>query len=263
MRSWARDWARVHSPVSLYEKVVETAVSATGAFGEILSVQGAAGSVTVSTPNFTTPAGQSPKMCFDFAVVNGDGAHTVTVSDPSGRTINGQASLGIPASPGAFAMLWFDTLANAGAGAWLAFVGGGGGLGAAISYTVKGPAAPQAVTVTPTFVTNSTIVTAPVGATQKLIISYSVEFQQTAGTQCNATLSISQDTAGNVIDTYRQTLGNSGIDVNPEFNTVSWTLEVNGDGAGHTYGLAVSVDVGGNTTIQTNRCRGVIDVVNG
>jgi hypothetical protein len=260
MRTWVRDWARIHAPVSLYEKIVETAVSASGAFGEIVSVQGAGGAVTISTPNLT---GLSAKMCFDFAVVNGDGAHTISIVDPSGRTINGQASLGIPSAPGAFAMLWFDILANAGAGAWVAFVGGGGGLGAAISYTVRGPIAPQAVTVTPTFVNNATIVTAPVGATQKLIITYSVEFQQTAGTQANATMSISVDTAGNVVDTYRQTLGNSGIDVNPEFNTVSWTLEINGDGLAHTYGLAVSVDVGGNTTIQSAKCRGVINVVDG
>ena len=66
-------WARVHAPTALYEKIVTTAVSTSGVFGEIVAVVGASGPVTISTPNFTSPA-QNPKMCFDFAVVNADGS---------------------------------------------------------------------------------------------------------------------------------------------------------------------------------------------
>ena len=255
---WMPPWARVHAPTALYEKIVTTAVSTSGVFGEIVAVVGASGPVTISTPNFTSPA-QNPKMCFDFAVVNADGAQPITVSAPDGRTINGQASMTIAASPGASLELWYNSLA----GNWVALLGSGGTAGVwPPSYTAKGPSAGQTVTVSPTFVNQASITTGVVLATQKLIISYSAYFQQTAGTQANLTLGIGQDVVGTILDAFKQTLGSSAVDVNPGFNTVSWTLEIPGDNTAHTYGLVVSVDVGGNTTMPIGACRGVIRVVN-
>lgn len=247
------------SYTSVFERVVETAVSTTGIYGALMAVQGAAGTVTISTPNLVSPAVQA-KSCFDFGVVNVDGAHPVIVATPDGKTLNGGANITLPASAGAFAWVFFDLTI----GQWVAIINiAGAAFVPPPTYTARGPSAPQAITGSPVAVGTSSITTAAFSAAQKAIVTYSVQVNTTAGQQDDNTLSIFDGVAGNPIDTFAQTCGNSNVDLNPAHNTISWTLEIVGNGSARTFGLAVSGANPGNCTIPTNGCRGVVQIVDG
>jgi hypothetical protein len=129
------------------------------------------------------------------------------------------------------------------------------------SYTANGPSSPFVVPVPPTAVPGVTIITAPFAASQKAIISYSVEVDtSTVGTQQDVTISIFDGTPGTPIDTYHQTIGNSTVETNSRA-TISWTLEVPGTGGARTFGVAVSTP--GGLVVPVNGARGVVAIVNG
>jgi hypothetical protein len=129
------------------------------------------------------------------------------------------------------------------------------------TYNANGPFAPQALTALPTAVAGTTIITAPFKASQKAIITYSVELDTTTtGVKNTAVLSIFDGTPATPIDGFSQTVGATGDGANAE-QVVSWTTQVAGNGLSRTFGLAVSS--AGALQVDTNSCRGVVQIVDG
>lgn len=126
---------------SLYERIIPFAGPGTtqAQYAAIIDVAGAASGVGVAAPRTDFPVNRDVKDTFHFAVVNSDGAHPIVIGTLDGTLINGSAFLTLPASPGAFAMLWFSNVA----GEWVAFVGGGGANAQPIvSQTITGGLSP-------------------------------------------------------------------------------------------------------------------------
>lgn len=128
------------------------------------------------------------------------------------------------------------------------------------TYTARG--GPFTLTATPTAVPGASVTTAAFSAAQKAIITCSVELDiPTLADVTEVTMSIFDGIAAVAIDTFRQTVG-VGAGEGAGTETVSWTLEVVGNGAARTFGLAVS-DPATLTTIPANGCRTVVQIVNG
>jgi hypothetical protein len=217
------------------------------------------GQTTVAAPSVGAGTEASTKDSFHFGIVSVDGTGPITIQG-NGKLINGAASITLAASPGASAHLYYSNSL----GQWLAFLGAGGAGELPLpTYTSRGPVAPQALTGVATAVGGVSITTAAFGPTQKAIVTVSVELDTVAGVQDNVTLSIFDGVPAGGIDTYHQTAGNSAVDVLGAFNTVSWTLEIVGNGLARTFGLAVSEVTPGNVTIPINGCRAVIQIVDG
>lgn len=118
---------------SLFERVVPTSITLAHApYGALVSVEGAAGSIAVGTPLVIQPSAYSGvKDTFHFAVVNSDGAHPITIASTDGQLINGAASILLPATAGASALLFYSNQL----GEWVALLGGSGGQAAIQSFT--------------------------------------------------------------------------------------------------------------------------------
>lgn len=268
MRSIAANlalWSRL-SYTSFFERVRVIAGSSVGSipYGALTAVQGASGISTIQLPNATTAAvapGAGLKESHSVGVLNVDGAFAVNVIAPDGKTINGLSTLLLPASPGAFAICFYDVPA----GAWFAVTAAGGGafFVPPPTYTAKGPVAPQALTGAFVAIGGASVTTAPFTALQKAIITCSVTMSATAGTQDNVTTQIFDGVATTPIDTFEQTVGNSAVDVLTGFETWSWTTEVVGNGLARTFGLAALEVSPGAVIVPTNRCRTVVAIVDG
>lgn len=243
---------------SLFEKTVATAVSASAVYGAITVVRGAAGSVTVNAPQLTADVLHT-KAAFHYAVINEDGAGTVILATPDGKTINGSSTITLPAAAGASAFVFLD-LTN---GEWIAFLSGPSApLPAPPAYTAQGGG--QNLTQTPTAVAGASITTAPFTASQKAIITYATQFNSAAGLADDVTISIFDGVASSPMHTWQQTCGDTARDTTPWFNTVSVTMEVLGNGSARTFGLAVSqTNAGTLVSIPVVGSVGVVQIVNG
>lgn len=234
-------WARL-SYTSLFEKIVETAVTTTAPYGALVSVEGAAGGITIHTPNLTGPPAIAAKMCFDFGVVNADGAFPVTIDTPDGKTINGGASIVLPASPGASALVFFDATN----GDWVALVGGGAASLLTIASTTTTPVG-FAVTTVDTPAVLSPAVAVATG--QKVLVLFSCEVDSDSAVAHFVTLSARVD-GGAAIDTFVQTSTTVGSEV------VSWHFEVAGLAPGtHVFQVNIHADANGIFNLVTNALR--------
>lgn len=131
------------------------------------------------------------------------------------------------------------------------------------TYTAKGPTeAPQLLTGSFVAVANAIVTTAPFTAQQKAIITTSVQLNAGAGVQDTAALQIFDGVATVGIDSFQQTVGNQAEEI-AEFETVSWTTEVVGNGLARTFGLAVEENVPGDISVPPNGCRIVVQIVDG
>jgi hypothetical protein len=130
-----------------------------------------------------------------------------------------------------------------------------------VSYTAKGPPVLFVLSPAPTAVGGAIIITAPFAASQKAIVSYSVEVDTSViGTQNDVTASIFDGLQTNAIDTYHHTIGNTAQESQSQA-TISWTLEVPGNGLARTFGVALSTTDG--LQVPMNGCRGVVLIVPG
>lgn len=234
-------WSRL-SYTSLFEKVTETSATGPAVYGALVNVEGASGPVTIHAPNLTGPPAIAAKMSFDFGVVS-DGAFAVTIDTLDGKTINGAATVVLPATPGAFALLFFDAINND----WVALVGGGGGGGGpAITSTTTSGIGFAVTTVDTVAVASPSI---PVVAGQKVLVHFSCELDSDAAAAHSATF-IARADGGAAIDTFRQTSTTVSSEV------VSWTWESVGLAPGnHTFSVTVSADANGIFNLVTNALR--------
>lgn len=149
---------------NLFEQVTSTAVNKTAEYGELVSVKGAAGVVTVTAPPFNSPSA-SPSGVKDaahFGVVNADGAQEITVAASGGLNINGGSTITIPAEAGAFAYIALSVEE----GQFVALVGGAGSSGGVTlpETTAEGPTPDELqLGVNPTLVVSAASITIPVG----------------------------------------------------------------------------------------------------
>lgn len=243
---------------TLFEKTLATAATATAQYGAVTVVRGAAGAVTIHAPQLTADISHS-KTTFHFAVINEDGAGTITIDTPDGKTINGSATLVLPATAGASAIVMLD-LTN---GQWIAFeTGPTAPFPILPSYTAQGGG--QNLTQVPTAVLGASMITAPFSASQKAIITFATEFDTAAGLEDDVTISIFDGVAGSPMHTWHQTCGSSSRDTTDWFNTVAVTMEVIGDGSARTFGLAVSqTNAGTVVSIPNFGCVGTVQILNG
>jgi hypothetical protein len=125
---------------SLFERVIPTSIAFTTKYGSLTEVIAAASNITITAPPTNLPDYVDVKDAYHFGVVNSDGAHQVVVNTSDGTTINGAPSITIPASAGAFALLFFSRFE----GEWTALVGGGSGGNAQpiVSQTITGGLSP-------------------------------------------------------------------------------------------------------------------------
>lgn len=247
-------------------RVVSSGTPTPVPYATLTGVLGASGpSSTFVLPNETAASvapGAGLKWAHHVGFLNMDGAFPIVIAAPDGKLINGSPTLVLPAAAGAFAICFFDIGSG---GSWLAITSGGGGGGPPFvpppTYTAKGPVAPQALTGAFVAIGGASVTTAPFTALQKAIISCSVTMSATAGTQDNVTTQIFDGVATTPIDTFEQTVGNSAVDILPGFETWSWTLEVPGNGAARTFGLAAMEVTPGGVIVPINRCRTVVAIV--
>lgn len=240
-----------------YEKAV---VSTPGevfqaAYAELVIVH--AGSATTILCPVIGGTEATSKDTFHFGVISNDGTGPVVING-NGFTINGAASITLAASPGASAHVYFSNVI----GAWLAFIGGGGASELPPpTYTAKGPPAPQTFTNGGlTVVTGAAITTAPFSASQKAIVTFSAVVFNIASAEATADLVIFDGAPGFPIDSFEQhiDLVTEGVF---DFQVISWTLEVPGNGLARTFGLAITTIDAATVTINTNRCRSVVQIV--
>jgi len=254
-------WAHL-AYTSVFERVVETSVTATAVYGAINSVGGAGGTVTVHCPNLVGPPVIAAKMCFDFCVLNSDGAHTVVVDTLDGKTINGAASITIPAIAGAFAWVFYDLTA----GEWVAMIAASptspGGLP---SYKGLGPTTDQTFTNAGyTAVNNASVTTGPFAVGQFALITITVNVKNaTAGATSTADLHIFDGTAGVIVDVVDevQTLEPAGED--QVLDVVSIVTRVAGTGLARTFGVAIKAADANNVIVPAGTCRVVVQIVDG
>jgi hypothetical protein len=242
-----------------YEKAV---VSTPGevfqaAYAELVIVH-AGSATTILCPVIGGTEGTS-KDTFHFGVITNDGTGPVTING-NGFNINGAPTLTLAASPGASAHLYFSNVI----GQWLAFIGAGGATAVPPpTYTAKGPPAPQTFTNAGfTAVTGTSITTAPFSASQKAIVTFSAVVFNIASTEATADIEIFDGVVGTPIDSFEQhiDLVTEGVF---DFQVISWTLEVPGNGLARTFGLAITSIDTNTITINTNRCRAVVQIVDG
>jgi hypothetical protein len=229
-------------------------------YAELVSVS-AGGQTAVNCPVVAPGTATTTKDTFHFGVVSADGTGPVTING-NGFLINGGASVTLAASPGASAHVYFSVSL----GAWVAFMGAGGAFGAPPpTYTAKGPAAPQVFTNAGlTAVNNSSITTAPFSASQKAIITYTVELTNTtAGANAQANFGIFDGVAASQIDVWHEALVPAAAGETTDHRTVTVVTEVLGNGGARTFGLSIVANDANNLTVPTNGCRGVVQIVDG
>ena len=224
---------------SLFERVIPDAGPGPiiAPYGALIEVSGAGGNVVVQTPPTNNPGYRDVKDTFNFGVVNSDGAHLVFITTPDGTLINGAASLTIPASPGAFALLFFSNVA----GEWVALVGGGNGASTQpiVSQTITGGLNPIPNVAPATVVS---LVVAVAATTQHIHMNFDCEVDtEAAGAGTTVTFTkridgVVSDTrvetvAGTIADTIAfgdlftgLTVGNHTIDVQAQSSAAAVTL---------------------------------------
>lgn len=244
-----------------YERIVVAAAGGSfqAQYAELVAVHSGS-ATTINTPVIVGGTENTTKDTFHFGVISVDGTGPVTISGSGGFTVNGASSITLAASPGASAHCYFSNAL----GGWIAFLGGGGAAEVPPpTYTAKGPPAPQAFTNSGfTAVTGAAITTAPFSASQKAIITYSATIFNAASTEATANIMIFDGSPGTPIDSFEQhiDLVTEGVF---DYQVISWTVEVVGNGSARTFDLAIeSIDT--NTIdMNANRCRGVVQIVDG
>jgi hypothetical protein len=242
-----------------YERVV--AASGEGTFqaqyAELVAV--ASGSPTTVLCPVVGGTEQTTKDTFHFGVISLDGTGSITILG-NGHDVNNGTSITLAASPGASAHLYFSNTL----GQWLAFVGGAGALELPPpTYTAKGPPAPQTFTNAGfTAVTGASITTAPFSASQKAIVAFSAVVFNSASTEATADIEIFDGVVGTPIDSFEQHI-DEVTEGTFDYQVISWTLEVPGNGSARTFGLALTSIDTNTITINANRCRGTVQIVDG
>ena len=191
---------------SLFERVIPTSIAFTTVYGALVEVLGAAGNIVITAPPTNLPSYVDVKDAYHFGVVNSDGAHQVIVNTSDGTTINGAASIAIPASPGAFALLFFSRFE----GEWTALVGGGSGGNAQpiLSQTVTGGLNPIPNVAPATIVS----LVVPVAATtQHIHMNFDCEVD-TEAAGAGTTVTFTKRIDGVVSDTRIETVGGTIAD---------------------------------------------------
>jgi hypothetical protein len=247
---------------SYYERVVASIGSSPfpAQYAELVAVS-SGGVVTVLAPPVGAGTEQTTKDGFHFGVVSTDGTGPTTIQG-NGKNINGAASIVLPAFAGASAHLYYSNVL----GEWVAFLGAGvGAFSPPPTYTAKGPAAPQTFTNAGLVAVNgASITTAPFSASQKAIITYSAVLHNSgAGAPAQTLCAIFDGTAAVTIDVFEQDLDTGDTTENIDHEVVSWTVEVVGNGLARTFGMSVETLTANNATIEINRCRGVVQIVDG
>lgn len=251
---------------SIFERVVEQSTTGVALYGSLTSIAGASGTITVHAPTVAQMGG-APKMCFDFGVLNADGAHTVTIDTTDGKTINGGASITVPATAGAFAWVFYDLTA----GQWVALLASGDQPSNLPSYKALGPTTDQTFTNGGAAAVNQAqITTAPFPVGQFAILTATFEVHNaTAGATATAVCGIFDGTAGVIVDadlsssptTLQQTLDPNGeIQV---FEVVTITTRVAGTGLARTFGISIAAADANNVVVRAGMARIVAQIVAG
>ena len=236
-----------------YEKVVLSSGGSPflASYGELVAVTaGSPGTVTApSMAGLGTEA--TTKDAFHFGVVSVDGTG-FTISG-NGKNINGTSTITIAATPGASAYLYYSNVL----GEWIAFLSGGATAPVTPlpTFTGKNLATVNYTNASPT----TTLLTAPITAAvgQKIIVTFSAQITNPGDTAVDADWSIFIDTSGGIIDNGAITTIVGGSVV------LSWTLEENGDGGAHTFGLQIQLSGAESVNTPTDGCRYVAQVVGG
>jgi hypothetical protein len=246
---------------NFYERVVASVGGSPfqAAYAELVAVS-SGGQTTIACPVVGGTEATS-KDTFHFGVVSADGTGPITIQGGA-HNINGAASIVIPALAGASAHLYFSNVL----GEWVAFLGAGlGSFTPPPTYTARGPVAPQTFdNSAPTAVTGATVTTAPFTAGQKAIITASATMHNaTAGSLSTAICDIFDGIPANAIDTFEQDLDPGDAAENIDHQTISWTTEVVGNGGARTFGLAIVAGSANNVVVEAQRCRVVVQIVDG
>lgn len=243
---------------NFYEKVVAASGEGTflASYATLVAVH--SGSPTTILCPVVGGTENTTKDTYHFGVISLDGTGPITILG-NGFDINGGVSVTLAASPGASAHVYFSNVL----GQWLAFLGGGGENELPPpTYTAKGPPAPQTFTNAGfTAVTGASITTAAFSSNQKAIVTFSAVVFNAASTEATANLEIFDGVVGTPIDSFEQHIDQTTEGVF-DYQVISWMLEIPGNGLARTFGLAItSIDTNA-ITVNANRCRTVVQIVN-
>lgn len=240
-----------------YERVVLATGEGTfpAKYAELVAV--ASGSPTTILCPVVGGTENTTKDTFHFGVISADGTGPIVING-NGFDVNGSPTITLAASPGASAHVYFSNAL----GQWLAFIGAGGAAEVPPpSYTAKGPPAPQTFTDSGvTAVTGASITTAAFSSSQKAIVTFSAVVFNAASTEATAVIEIFDGVVGTPIDTFEQhiDLVTEGVF---DYQVVSWQLEVAGNGSARTFGLGITSMDTNTITVNTNRCRATVQIV--